>query len=139
MKKLAVLSASALAATAVASAALIAPGVASAEPSATSLNVVGEPYGRAQAILKSQGVKVMFGGAKSGKVPQAMCIVYQQTVISGGKMRLMLDCSEQAVAEAAESAPAPVAPATGADGAPGPSTPGQGTYGGPIGVPVPVG
>jgi hypothetical protein len=136
VKKLVVLSAGAIA---VASAALLAPGPASAEPSAATLNVVGEPYGRAQAILKSQGVKVMFGGATSGKVPQMQCIVYQQTVLSGGKMRLMLDCSEKAVQEAAEAMPVPASPATG--GAPGGPAPGagQGTYGGPIGVPVPVG
>ena len=54
-------------------------------------------------------------------------------------MILMLDCTQAAGQEAAGNAPA--SPGSGV--APGAAAPapgaGQGTYGGPIGVPVPVG
>jgi hypothetical protein len=117
---------------AVALAALLSPVVAQSEPvSANSLNVIGEPYGRAVAILKSQGVKATFGGAKSGELPQAQCIVYQQTVISGAKMRLMLDCSQQAAEDASGNMPA------GTGGPPGPPT--VGSNGVTTVTPTPVG
>ena len=134
MKKLVVLGAGAIA---VASAALLSPAQAQADPvSANSVNVVGEPYGQALRILKSQNVKAFFGGSHGSDLPQSQCIVAQQKLTSGGRMYLNLDCTEAAAADAAGSAPA--AGGGPAAGGPAPGA-GQGTYGGPIGVPVPVG
>lgn len=104
MKKLAVLGAGAIAA---ASVALFAPGVADSSPgSASSLNVVGEPYGRAIAILKSQGVKARFNGAVGSAYPQNECIVSQQTITSKGQMLLNVNCTEAAVLAAQSNSPA---------------------------------
>ena len=139
MKKLLVLGAGAIA---VASAALLHPAVALSDPgSSASLNVVGEPYAKAMTILKSQGAKGVFGGSFGSDVPQSACIVDKQKVVSGSKMILMLNCTTKAVQDATASTPT-AGGATGASpGAPAPAagTPGQGSYGGPIGVPVPVG
>jgi len=138
VKKLVVLGAGAIA---VASAALLHPAVAVADPTSSSLNVVGEPYFKAIAILKSQNVKSTFGGSFGSDVPQSACIVDKQKVVSGSKMILMLNCTTKAVQDATASTPT-AGGATGASpGAPAPAagTPGQGTYGGPVGVPVPVG
>jgi hypothetical protein len=133
VKKLVVLGAGSIALTA---AALLSPAIAASEPaSPNALNVVGEPYAKALKILKSQNVKAFFGGSHGDDVPQSQCIVDQQKITGGGRMYLMLDCTQTAVDDAAGSAPV-VAAAPGAAGAP---TPGQGTYGGPIGVAVPVG
>jgi hypothetical protein len=104
VKKLVLFGAGAIA---VAGAALLTPAVADSDPgSAAALNVVGEPYGKALAILKSQGVKAYFGGAVNDDVPQAQCIVNQQKITSGGRMYLSLDCSEKAVLDATASSPA---------------------------------
>ena len=104
MNKLAVLGAGAIA---VASAALLSPAVAESEPSsAQGLNVVGEPYGTALAILKSQNVKAFFGGSHGSDMPQSQCIVDQQKMTGGGRMYLMLDCTEAAAEDAAGSVPA---------------------------------
>jgi hypothetical protein len=136
VKKLVVLGAGAIA---VASAALLHPAVAVADPS--SLNVVGEPYAKAMSILKSQGAKGVFGGSFGSDVPQSACIVDKQKVVSGSKMILMLNCTTKAVQDATASTPAAGGATGAAPGAPAPAagTPGQGSYGGPIGVPVPVG
>lgn len=110
MKKLVLL---AVTAAAAASATVLSTGVATSDPaSAASLNVIGEPYGKAMGILKSQGVKGTFGGSVGSDLPQAQCIVDQQKVISSGKMILMLNCTKAAAAEAGDSAPA---------GSPGPA------------------
>ncbi|MDT7757648.1 MAG: hypothetical protein QOH27_3546 [Mycobacterium sp.] len=136
MKKLVLLGAGAIA---VASAALLHPAVAVADPN--SLNVVGEPYAKALAILKSQGARGVFGGSFGSDVPQSACIVDKQKVVSGSKMILMLNCTTKAVQDATASTPAAGGATGAAPGAPAPAagTPGQGSYGGPIGVPVPVG
>jgi hypothetical protein len=136
VKKLVLLGAGAIA---VASAALLHPAVAVADPN--SLNVVGEPYAKAIAILKSQNVKSTFGGSFGSDVPQSACIVDKQKVVSGSKMILMLNCTTKAVQDATASTPAAGGATGAAPGAPAPAagTPGQGSYGGPIGVPVPVG
>jgi hypothetical protein len=135
VKKLVVLGAGAIA---VASAALLHPAVALSDPTSASVNVVGEPYAKAISILKSQNVRTTFGGSFGSDVPQSACIVDSQKVATGGKMILMLNCTTKAVQDATASAPQQgAAPAAG--GAPGAPVPGQGTYGGPIGVPVPVG
>jgi hypothetical protein len=105
VKKLVLLGAGAFA---VAGAALLTPAVADSDPGASSLNVVGEPYARAVAILKSQGVRASFGGSVGSDVPQAQCIVDQQKAgggHSGGRMYLMLNCTQEAVENAAGSAP----------------------------------
>lgn len=136
MKKLVVLGAGSIAVTA---AALLSPAVAASEPaSPNALNVVGEPYARALAILKSQNVKAYFGGSHGDDVPQSLCIVDQQKVTGGGRVYLTLDCTQLAVDDAAGSTPAAGGATGAAPGTPAPGA-GQGTYGGPIGVPVPVG
>jgi hypothetical protein len=141
VKKLVALGAGSVA---IAAAAVFSPAVAHSEPaSASSLNVVGIPYGKALQILKSQNVKAFFGGSTGGDVPQALCVVSQQKITGGGRMYLTLDCTQAAADAAAGNMPAaPAAPAApgAAPGAPAPAPgAGQGTYGGPIGVPVPVG
>lgn len=140
MKKILGLGAAALlVSTGIASAALFTPGVAGADQGgASSLNVVGLPYYKAVATLKSQGAKATFGGSVGGDLPQAQCIVSQQKVTQQGRMILNLDCTQAAADHATDSAPAASGPAGAAPGAPAPGA-GQGTYGGPIGVPVAVG
>jgi hypothetical protein len=92
---------------AIASAALLTPGVADSEPgSAAALNVVGEPYGKAMQILKSQNVKAYFGGAVGSDLPQAQCIVEQQKITGGGRMYLQLNCTQKAADDATASVPA---------------------------------
>ena len=82
----------------------------------TTLNVVGEPYAKAVAILRAQGVAATFGGSVGSDVPQAQCIVASQKVLSTTrKMQLNLDCS---------AAAQPQAPATSAAGTSGASTSG---------------
>jgi hypothetical protein len=95
VKKIAVLSGGLVVAG---SAALIGAGVALSQPQPdnSSLNVVGSPYNRALQVLKSQGVKAYFGGSFGSVLPQAQCLVDQQKVTSGGRMLLMLDCSQKA-------------------------------------------
>ena len=114
MKKLVVLGAGFLA---TGSAALIGAGMATSQPQPdmSSYNVVGEPYNRALQILKSQGVKGYFGGSFGSVLPQAQCLVDQQKVTSGGRMLLMLDCSQEAADQIADSA-SPGAPTVGSNG-----------------------
>lgn len=141
MKKILGLGAAALAVpAAIVSVALFSPAVANSAPVASnSANVVGEPFYKAMSILKSQGMKGTFGGSFGSDLPQSQCIVSQQKALES-KMILMLDCTQAAADHATDSTPAsPVAP-SGVPGAPAPAPgAGQGTYGGPIGVPVPVG
>jgi hypothetical protein len=88
------------------SAALIGAGVALSQPSdMTSYNVVGEPYSKALQILKSQGVKAYFGGSHGSVLSQANCLVDQQKVTSGGRMYLVLDCTQEAADTLAEMGP----------------------------------
>jgi hypothetical protein len=91
VKKLAVLT-TGLAGAGVA--ALLGSAVAASQPDLGSLNVVGEPYAKAVAILKSQGVKASFGGSFGHGVPQAQCLVDSQKISSSGRMLLMLDCTK---------------------------------------------
>jgi hypothetical protein len=95
VKKIVVLSGGVVAAGA---AALIGAGVALSQPQPdmSSLNVVGTPYQKALQVLKSQGVKAYFGGSFGSVLPQAQCLVDQQKVTAGGRMLLMLDCSQKA-------------------------------------------
>jgi hypothetical protein len=100
VKKIVVLSGGLVAAG---SAALIGAGVALSQPDASSLNVVGEPYTKALQILKSQGVKSVFGGKVGSVLPQSDCLVDSQQAIEtvdmgrpAMKLRLFLDCSQKA-------------------------------------------
>jgi len=77
-------------------AALIGAGVAISQPSESPYNVTGEQYGRALAILKSQGVTGYFGGSTGSALTQSACLVDKQKVTSGGRMLLTLDCTEAA-------------------------------------------
>lgn len=71
-------------------------GPSSADPaSINTLNVVGEPYAKAVAILRAQGVPATFGGSVGSDVPQAQCVVKSQKIL-GRKMQLMLDCTAEA-------------------------------------------
>jgi hypothetical protein len=98
-------------------AAVIGAGVATSQPQPdmSAYNVVGEPYNRALQILKSQGVKGYFGGSFGSVLPQAQCLVDQQKVTSGGRMLLMLDCSQEAADQIADSA-VPGGPTVGSNG-----------------------
>jgi hypothetical protein len=135
VKKLVMLGAGVLAAG---SAAVISSGVAFSQPGG-NYNVVGEPYVKALQILQAQGVKGNFGGSFGSVLPQAQCLVDTQKLTSGGKMLLMLDCS-QAAADALKAmrpsggptvgangittvTPTPVVPIAGAPGAGAPMPP----------------
>lgn len=98
MKKLTLAIVGALAAGS--SVAALGMAASNADPASNSIyNVVGEPYARAVAILRAQGVPTSFGGSVGSDVPQAMCIVSSQKVLGTGKMQLMLDCSEESQPE----------------------------------------
>ena len=71
----------------------------------SALNVIGEPYGKALAILKSQNVKAFFGGSVGSDLPQAACIVSKQKITTGGRMYLSLDCTQKAADDATGSQP----------------------------------
>lgn len=102
MNKLIVLSGGLMA---VGSAALVGAGIAMSQPAANNFNVIGEPYNRALQILKQQGVKGYFGGSVGSELPQAQCLVNQQKLTSGGRMLLMLDCSQKAADQIADMTP----------------------------------
>jgi hypothetical protein len=90
-------------------------GSVHAAPSDNSTyNVVGEPYAKAVAILRAQGVKATFGGSVGSDVPQAQCIVSSEKVMSG-HIQLSLDCS-------AEAQPQPATTATSGTGTSGSAT-----------------
>lgn len=95
MKKLVVLSGGLVA---VGSAALVGAGIAMSQPGGGSnyMNVVGEPYNKALQILKSQGMKGYFGGSFGSVLSQSDCLVDSQKITSGGRILLMLDCSQAA-------------------------------------------
>ena len=126
---------------AVAAVALLSPVTADAAPGPSPVNVIGEPYYKAVTILKSQGATASFGGSFGSDLPQSQCIVSQQKITKQGRMILNLDCTKAAADHATDSTPASAGTPGGAPGAPGAPAPGagQGTYGGPIGVPVNVG
>ena len=68
MKKLVVLSGGLVA---VGSAALVGAGIAMSQPGGSSMNVVGEPYNKALAILKGPGFKGYFGGSFGSVLSQS--------------------------------------------------------------------
>ena len=119
---------------------VVGVGSGNADPGSNStLNVVGEPYAKAVAILRAQGVKATFGGAVGSDVPQAQCIVVVEKVLSAsGHVQLNLDCTEEAQPQPVNSAGTS---GTGTSGSsttqtarPTPGAPGVVTV-----VPVPVG
>jgi hypothetical protein len=81
--------------TAGSAAAVIGVATSAADPTNNTLNVVGEPYARAVAILRAQGVPATFGGSVGSDLPQAQCVVSSQKVLSGAKMQLMLNCTAE--------------------------------------------
>ncbi|MGZ8801888.1 MAG: hypothetical protein ACXWZL_04500 [Mycobacterium sp.] len=134
MRKLVVLSGGLVVAG---TAALIGAGVALSQPAQQSpYNVTGEQYGRALAILKSQGIQAYFGGSTGSVLPQSACLVDSQKVASGGRMLLTLDCTQAAADEikamgptggptvgangVTTVTPTPMVPIAGAPGAGGP-------------------
>lgn len=120
----------------------MALGIASghADPGAnnSTFNVVGEPYAKAVAILRAQGVPSTFGGSVGSDVPQSQCIVKSQKVLTGQKMQLNLDCTAEAQPQRPAATPVatvPGAQATAAEGArPTAGAPGVVTV-----IPTPVG
>jgi len=124
--------------------AVVSTGTTNASPgspgSNSTLNVVGEPYGRAVAILRAQGVSTRFGGSVGSDVPQGRCIVSSQKVLGTTRqMQLMLDCTqasqpEQPVAPPVATAATPGAPGAEAGARPTPGAPGIVTV-----IPTPVG
>lgn len=80
--------------------AALGTGASTADPASNSTyNVVGEPYAKAVAILRAQGVPTTFGGSVGSDVPQAQCIVSSEKVLGTGKIQLMLDCTEESQPE----------------------------------------
>ncbi|MGK2879507.1 MAG: hypothetical protein ACSLE6_01475 [Mycobacterium sp.] len=89
MKKLGLVVAAASAGAATA-AVLVGAGAASAQP----IEVTGQTYAMARAILKGQGYTVLFGGSVGHDMPQNMCIVTDVASMSGSStVRLQLDCT----------------------------------------------
>ena len=126
MNKLVVLGAGGLAAGAVA---LFGAGVATSEPDLTVYNVIGEPYAKAVAILRAQGVRTTFGGSVGSDVPQAQCIVNSEKVLAAGKIQLMLDCTaesqpEKPAATSVANSPSGGTQSPGAGNRPTPGAPG---------------
>ena len=85
--------------------------------------MVGEPYARAVAILRAQGVRASFGGAVGSDVPQAQCIVKSQKVLTAAqKMQLNLDCTAEAQPQAPAATAAPGTSGQSTSGAPAADT-----------------
>jgi hypothetical protein len=101
-------------------------GSSSADPNAGgTLNVLGEPYYKAVAILHAQGVQTVFGGSVGSDVPQARCIVSTQKYLNSGKMQLMLNCTKTAQPEEPTATSVATAPTEGtSDGGGARPTPG---------------
>lgn len=134
MKKLVLFVGGASAAIAMA---IAGSGVAAAD----APDVVGETYGKATAILKNQGYKVIFGGSIGSDLPQVQCLVIDQSGMSNGTERLRLDCTlqpgqEMPGAPNTHSLVPPGGSVPGGTGGGNRPTPGAGTV---TVVPVPVG
>ena len=106
----------------------------------STFNVVGEPYAKAVAILRAQGVKATFGGAVGSDVKQAQCIVASEKVMSAsGVIQLSLDCTEEAQPEPVSSAGTSSGTGTSGSSATQTARPTPGAPGIVTVVPVPVG
>ena len=125
MNRLILVAAGALAAGSAAAALSMAPSNADPQAGGT-MNILGEPYYKAVAILHAQGVSVVFGGSVGSDVPQAKCIVQSQKYLASGKMSLMLNCTKAAQPEAPPPSSAGSPPPIPADGGgrPTPGAPG---------------
>ncbi|HUL99176.1 MAG TPA: hypothetical protein VLU24_07125 [Mycobacterium sp.] len=77
-------------------------------------DVSGLPYAQAVKILRSQGLKGVFGGSVGSDVPQAQCIVDSEKFLRNGRVSLMLNCTR--AAQPAPSAADPNAPVVGSNG-----------------------
>jgi hypothetical protein len=119
------------------SAAAIAIALVSAGPALSDgpLDVSGEPYAKAVALLKSQGYNAVFGGSVGSDVPQAQCVVESQKVLAKGRISLMLNCTR--AAQPPSQAPAPGAVPGAPNAAPG--APHVGANGVTTVTPTPVG
>jgi hypothetical protein len=105
VKRLILVAAGALAASSAVAA--LNMGSSNADPNAGgTMNILGEPYYKAVAILHAQGIQTVFGGSVGSDVPQAKCVVQSQKYLASGKMSLMLNCTKAAQPEA----PAPSGP-----------------------------
>ena len=112
-------------------AAALGMGASSADPaSINTYNVIGEPYAKAVAILRAQGVPTTFGGSVGSDVPQAQCLVKSQKVLSTRKMQLMLDCTAESQPDV-PTAPAPSGTSGGGSGAQAPDAGSRPTPGAP--------
>ncbi|MEI6252411.1 MAG: hypothetical protein WCP30_06355 [Mycobacteriaceae bacterium] len=117
-------------------------GAGHADPGSdnSTYNVVGEPYAKAVAILRAQGVKATFGGAVGSDVKQAQCIVASEKVMSAsGVIQLSLDCTDEAQPEPASSAGTSSGSGTSGASATQTARPTPGAPGVVTVVPVPVG
>lgn len=104
----------------------------------TTLNVVGEPYAKAVAILRAQGVHAVFGGSVGSDVPQAQCVVASEKVLSAsGKIQLNLDCTAEA--QPIQQAPASSGSSGAAQGGEPAARPTPGAPGVVTVIPTPVG
>lgn len=91
MNRLILVAAGALAAGSAAAA--LSMGSSNADPNAGgTMNILGEPYYKAVAILHAQGIQTVFGGSVGSDVPRIKCIVQSQKYLASGKMSLMLNC-----------------------------------------------
>jgi hypothetical protein len=129
VRKLILTVGSAVGATAAVAAFGIGAGHAAPGADNSTLNVVGEPYAKAVAILRAQGVKATFGGAVGSDVAQAQCIVASEKVLSASRaIQLSLDCTEEAQPQPASSAGTSTSGTSGAQSAqtarPTPGAPG---------------
>jgi hypothetical protein len=115
--------------------------VGAGQASAQAPDVVGETYGKAVAILKSQGYNAIFGGSVGSDLPQSQCLVIEQQAgktqwgQTGGTVRLRLDCTLQPgqTQPQAPNTHSLVPPGgsiqTGTSGAPAPADPNRPTPG----------
>lgn len=76
-----------------AGAAVVMAVLGAAQASANAPDVTGETYGKAVAILHSQGYSTVFGGSIGSDLPQSQCVVAEQASMTNGKQRLRLDCT----------------------------------------------
>jgi len=115
-------------------------GSSSADPNAGgTMNILGEPYYKAVAILHAQGIQTVFGGSVGSDVPQAKCVVQSQKYLASGKMSLMLNCTKAAQPEAPPPSSAGTAPAGPTIPADGGSRPTPGAPGTVVVTPTQVG
>jgi hypothetical protein len=131
------------AAAAGAASVILGIGSGHADPGTDSTyNVVGEPYAKAVAILRAEGIKATFGGSVGSDVPQAQCLVKNEKVVNK-HIQLELDCTAAAQPQqpANSGTTAVSASGTAASGAPVSQTarPTPGAPGVVTVIPTPVG